>query len=90
MARPEKEGNQLKISKILSSLVTTGALIAASFTFTPAGAAISVLKSKSVVIKATMSVKRYWSTTMKAKTPAGKLLKVQARKMTVTMGKGAK
>lgn len=53
-------------------------------------AAITVLKSKSVVIKATMSVKRYWATTMKAKTPAGKVLKVQARKMTVTMGKGAK
>jgi hypothetical protein len=53
-------------------------------------AAVSILKTKSVVVKATMSVKRYWATTVKAKTPAGKLLKVQARKMTVTMGKGAK
>ena len=53
-------------------------------------AAVTALKTKSIVIKATMSVKRFWATTVKAKTPAGKVLKVQARKMTVTMGKGAK
>lgn len=50
---------------------------------------VAVLKSSSVVIKATMSVKRFWATTGKTKTPAGKLLKLQLRRMSVTMGNGA-
>ena len=48
---------------------------------------INSLKTGVVTIVQTLKVKRYYSTTMKAKTPAGGIIKVQNRKMTVRMGR---
>ena len=50
-------------------------------------AAISAMKTSTITILQTLKVKRYYSTTMKAKTPAGAVIKVQNRKMTVRMGR---
>lgn len=52
-------------------------------------AAFTALKTNKVVIKQTLTVKRLWATTAKAKTPANKTIKPMTRKMTVTMGKKA-
>ena len=49
-------------------------------------AVIKALKTGVVTIVQTLKVKRYYSTTMKAKTPVGGIIKVQNRKMTVRMG----
>jgi len=48
---------------------------------------IKAMKTGVVTIVQTLKVKRYYSTTMKAKTPVGGVIKVQNRKMTVRMGK---
>jgi hypothetical protein len=49
--------------------------------------ALSTLKTKNIVIKSTLVVKRYTSNTGLAKTSAGKVIKPVTRKMTVTIGK---
>lgn len=48
---------------------------------------VKAMKTGVVTIVQTLKVKRYYSTTMKAKTPVGGIIKVQNRKMTVRMGK---
>ena len=50
-------------------------------------AVIKAMKAGPITIVQTLKVKRYYSTTMKAKTPAGAVIKAQNRKMTVRMGK---
>jgi len=50
-------------------------------------AVIKAMKTGPVSIVQTLAVKRYYSTTMKAKTPGGAVIKAQKRKMTVRMGK---
>jgi hypothetical protein len=45
------------------------------------------MKTGVVTIVQTLKVYRYYSTTMKAKTPGGSVIKAQNRKMTVRMGK---
>jgi len=47
---------------------------------------VKAMKTGVVTIVQTLKVKRYYSTTMKAKTPVGGIIKVQNRKMTVRMG----
>lgn len=48
---------------------------------------IKAMKTGVVTVVQTLKVKRYYSTTMKAKTPSGGVIKAQNRKMTVRMGK---
>ena len=48
---------------------------------------IKAMKTGVVTVVQTLKVNRYYSTTMKAKTPAGAVIKAQNRKMTVRMGK---
>lgn len=48
---------------------------------------IKAMKTGVVTVVQTLKVNRYYSTTMKAKTPAGGVIKAQNRKMTVRMGK---
>jgi hypothetical protein len=48
---------------------------------------VKAMKTGVVTIVQTLKVYRYYSTTMKAKTPGGSVIKAQNRKMTVRMGK---
>jgi hypothetical protein len=48
---------------------------------------VKAMKTGVVTVVQTLKVYRYYSTTMKAKTPTGAVIKAQNRKMTVRMGK---
>lgn len=50
-------------------------------------AVIKALKTSPVTVVQTLKVKRYYSTTMKTRTPVGGIIKTQNRKMTVRMGR---
>jgi len=76
-------GSKKKVKKAFTAkkLYTSGTACKLSPTV------VKALKTGVVTVVQTLKVNRYYSTTMKAKTPTGSVIKAQNRKMTVRMGK---